>query len=175
MVGLAMNPVGAMEASNDSFGVISNIEVELIDNVILLEDDCNYLNLIADCISETSQAVQVKDITEQEATEQTSDKARQAQNESCSSVEVVSETCKVHKYYSEAAATVVENHFIRSFAASEMEMNEKAPVRKTGEMSCIVLLYIPRVSWPSSSQTKNNFKFAASTASSTRCKKPPDI
>ena len=146
MVGLAMNPLGAMEASNDSFGVISNIEVELIDNVILLEDDCNYLNLIADCISETSQAVQVKDITEQEATEQTSDKARQAQNESCSSVEVVSETCKVHKYYSETAATVVENHFIRSFAASEMEMNEKAPIRKTGKMSCIVLLYIPRVS-----------------------------
>ncbi len=119
-----------MEANNDSFDVISNTEAELIDKAILLHDSdagCNYLNLIADCISKISQT-------------------EQAQDDNCS-VEVISETCKVNKYYSETAATVVENHFTRSLPAQtslkliEANMNEGAPVKKTGTVKRAVSSY----------------------------------
>ena len=169
-----MNPLGTMEQSNESLGVITNAEVELIDNVILLEDDCqNYLNLIADCIT-LSQADQTQDETVQvpeqvqdHRQDETVQAPEQIQNKNCS-VNVISDTCKVHKYYSETAETVVEKHFTRSFAGEnslnlmETETNEKAPVRKAGEISSMAILYFT-CSYPLVLLLNTlNFKFAAS-------------
>ena len=117
---LGMNsvPLGTMDTNNDSFSTISNSEAELIDKVMLFgsDADCNYLNLIADCIPDVSPS-------------------QPAEDNSCS-VEVISDTCEVHKYYTDTATAVVDNHFIRSLFAQNFEkMNETASIKKTGE-SC---------------------------------------
>lgn len=125
------SPLGAMEATQDSsVGVISNNEAELIDKVMLLDsEDCNYLNLIADCIAEISQAEAPEDIC---------------------SVETISDTCRVYTYYTETAAASVEKHFSLSLPESavkltetkltETNMNERAtPAKKrTGRLCRIV-------------------------------------
>lgn len=122
---LGMNsvPLGTMDINNDSFGIISNTEAELIDKVMLFDSDadCNYLNLIADCIPDVSPT-------------------ELADDHSCS-VEVISDTCKVHKYYTDTSTAVVDNHFIRSLSAQHFaNMNETAPIKKTGEL-CLFYLY----------------------------------
>ncbi|XP_028410425.1 uncharacterized protein LOC114533041 [Dendronephthya gigantea] len=113
------NPLETMDRNNNDFGIISNNEGEIFDKVMMSaenEDDCNYLNLIAECISEISQA---------------------ESNEKNCSVEVISETCEVHKYYQQTADATVENHFTRSLATEELNMSTDAskkelPVKKTG-------------------------------------------
>ena len=102
-----------MEGNNNScFGA------EIIDKL-----DCNYLNLIAECISETS-------------------KRQQEVGSSCS-VEVVGENCEVYKYYAETASIVVDRHFTRSLPTGKLtqpNMNMKAPEEKKGEMSRVFIV-----------------------------------
>ena len=115
---LGMNsvPLGTMDMNNDSFGIISKTEAELIDKVMLFDSDadCNYLNLIAEYIP---------DVLPTEL----------AEDNSCS-VEFISDTCKVRKFYTDTATAVVDNHFIRSLPTQHFaNMNETAPIKKTGE------------------------------------------
>lgn len=127
--GMNSAPLGTMEANNDSFGVISNTEAEFIDKVMLLASDADCSYLTVDCISELSQT-------------------QPAQDDNCS-VEVISDTCKVHKYYTETAETIVENHFSRSFLAQslvqltepEANMNERDPIKKTGKLLLLLITY----------------------------------
>lgn len=120
------NPLETMDENSNGFAIISNTEAELFDKVMMSaenEADFNYLNLIAECISEISQA---------------------EPNEKNCSVEVISETCEVHKYYKQTADATIENHFTHSLSTEQLKMstdvNEKEiRVKKTGKYLFLVI------------------------------------